>query len=228
MNTTKGFTFIELLVSMAVVSLVGLAVYSVFANGIGAWRRGTIDKTYLRSIRINSEKIVRDLRNTFGFSNIAFEGTEDFVRFPALILVTSDSDQEEEIENHYEVGRITYFYDEGEKSLCKEKKTYPEIFEEGDLDDDVSVDDLAGEALVTGLNSLKFSYCYLDNTTQTYDWKDDWKKEEQDSIPQAVKIEMSFEEDFIEEGEFNRTILIPIGTGEQKIVLGTETILDIQ
>jgi len=219
MNIRKGFTFIELLVSMAVVSLVGLAVYSVFVNGIGAWRRGTIDRTYLRSIRIDSERMVRDLKNTFSFSNIAFEGTEDFVRFPALILVTSDSDQEEKIENHYEVGRITYFYDQGEKSLCKEKKTYPEIFEEGETDEDDKANDLVGETLITGLSSLKFSYCYLDNATQKYDWKDDWKKEEQDSIPRAVKIEMSFEEDFIEEGEFNRTVFIPIGTGEQKITL---------
>ena len=210
----KGFTFIEVLVTTAIISLIGLAVYSVFANGINAWRRGTIDRTYLRNIRLGSEKMARDLKNTFSFSNIAFEGTEDSLSFPALVLVGSESNNREEIESHYEVGRIAYFYDRKANSLRKEEKTYQQLFEEEEIGEG---DALVERTAITGLSSLKFSYCYLDNATDRYGWKDDWKREEQDTIPQAIKIEMSFEDDFIKEGEFNRIIFIPIGTGKQEI-----------
>jgi len=202
--TRYGFTLIELLISITILSLVGIAVYSTFANGVNVWRRGNENKIYERKIRLSLEKIDRELRNTFKFSKILFEGTENSISFPGLIRSSLDK-------TPAEVGRISYFLDESENIFCREEKTYPEIFQEGKGGVD---------RLITHVTTLIFSYCYLDNATGTYRWKDDWKKEEQDSIPQAVKIELVFEKNSGKPLKFTKTIFIPIGTGEQKIELG--------
>ena len=209
-----GFTLIELLISIAIISLIGIAVYSTFANGINIWRRANENRAYERNMRLVSEKLARELRNSFKFSKIAFEGTEDSIMFPGLILVKGDCD-EGKSEGHYEVGRIAYFYDEERGAFCKEEKTYPEVFNEEEIGE--------GEVLIPRLCGLEFRYCYLDNATGTYKWKDNWKKEEQDSIPQAVKIRLVFEKKSGESSEFTRTIFIPVGTGKQRIELGEKS-----
>ncbi len=209
-NTQNAFTFVELLISITLVALVGVAVYSVLANGIHAWRRGNENRAYARNIRLTTEKMSCDLRNVFEFSDIAFEGTEDSIMFPGLVLSESDSNSNE-VEGYYELGRIAYFYDPGENALCKDEKTYPQALGEKKIG--------KGKVLLERVDKLEFSYCYLDNATGNYKWKDDWKKEEQESIPQAVKIEMVLEKSTHQE-DFEKTVFIPIGTGEQKIELG--------
>lgn len=223
-NTKKGFTLIELLVSITIFALAGVAVHTVLATGITAWRRGNKDRTCLRKIRLATESMARDLRNTFEFSGIAFEGKKDSISFPALILTfreyaepdLSDSEESSESDSNldenetgYEVGRAAYFYDKKRKAMRKEEKSFSEAYQqEGKIG--------KGKILFEHLRKLEFSYCYLDNVTGDYKWKNDWKEEEQDSIPQAVKIKMIFEKKIGLE-DFERTIFIPIGTGEQKI-----------
>jgi len=214
MRKNKAFTLIELLVCITIVSLVSVAVYSIFANGISAWRRGNENKTYARNIRLTSEKMARELRNVFEFSMIPFEGTEDSVMFPALISGRPD-DEDDYPKNHYEVGRIAYFYDKKRDALCREGKAFLELADEEEVG--------KGKVLIQDVSALEISYCYLDNVTGAYKWKDDWKREEQDSIPQALKIEIDFKKGATYKDKFSRVVFIPIGTGEQKIDLGSIT-----
>ena len=193
---SEFFTLIEILISAAIISLVAIAVYSVFASGIGVWRRGNESRSYERNIRRVSEKLTRELRNTFKFSNIAFEGTEDSIAFAGLV------------EN--EVGRISYFLND-ENVFCRQQQTYPEALQDEEMGE--------SEELIPEVAQLSFSYCYLDNATGDYKWKESWVKEEQDTIPRAVKIELFFGDE-AEPSTFVKTIFIPIGTGEQKIELG--------
>lgn len=213
-NNPPAFTLIELLVCVTIVSLVSVAVYSIFANGISAWRRGNENKTYARNIRLTSEKMARELRNVFKFSMIAFEGTEEIVMFPALI--SSEPDAEGDYPEIYnEVGRIAYFYDKKKNALCREARAFSEFIDEEEFD--------TGEVLIQDVSAVEISYCYLDNVTGAYKWKDDWKKEEQDSIPQALKIEIDFKKNIAYKNKFSRVVFIPIGTGEQKIELSSIT-----
>jgi len=210
LSTKCGFTLIELLISVMIFALVGTAVYSIFACGIIAWRKGSKDKTYVRKVRLAAESLAKDLRNTFEFSEIAFEGREDSVQFAALILNEPDPEYSES-ESYYEVGRAAYFYDKGKKTLYREEIFFPAISQEREEGDRVKV-------LIRHLRKLEFSYCYLDNVTGSYKWKDDWKKEEQDTIPAAVRIKMVFKKE-VNQRDFEKMIFIPIGTGEQRIEL---------
>jgi len=208
-----AFTLIEILVSVTIASLVAVAIYSIFANGINAWRRGSENKDYARKIRLISEKMATEIRNAFEFSMIAFEGEEDFFMFAALVPGTQQS---EDITSEYsQVGRIAYFYDKRKDALCKEVKTLPEAINEEEIGD--------GEMLVEGVSGLEISYCYLDNLSGEYKWKEDWNKEEQDTMPQALTIEISFNKDVMKNDKFSKIIFIPMGTGEQKIDMGSVT-----
>ena len=99
-----------------------------------------------------------------------------------------------------------------ENIFCRQQQTYPETLQDEWMS--------KSEELVTEVTQLSFSYCYLDNASGDYKWKEEWVKEEQDTIPQAVKIELIFKDKSGKESILTKTIFIPIGTGEQKIELG--------
>jgi type II secretory pathway pseudopilin PulG len=193
----KGFTLVELIVSGAIIFVVAVTVYSVFASGIRVWEKANEVSSYGHRLRLFSEKLNLELRNTFKFSTIPFEGTQESVSFAAIV----DS----------AVSRISYFLND-EDVFCRRIQNYSEVFKKGESG--------KYDLLIPKVSQLKFSYCYLDNATGDYAWKDDWVREEQDTIPQAVKIELIFKNKAGKEEKFIKTVFIPIGTGEQKIELG--------
>ena len=109
-----------------------------------------------------------------------------------------------------QVSKISYFVNEKD-ILCRRTQDYSDVFKRGESG--------KYDLLLSDVKKLKFSYCYLDNNTGDYKWKEKWVKEEQDSIPRAVKIELTFKNK-PEGSSFAKTILIPIGTGAQSIELG--------
>lgn len=57
-----GFTLVELLISMAVLSLILIALYSMFASGVGIYTRGDVKSEIQQNSRGAMELMVRDLR----------------------------------------------------------------------------------------------------------------------------------------------------------------------
>lgn len=192
----KGFTLLELIISGAIMCLVSIAVYSVLAGGINIWKKANQDRGNGYGLRLIAEKLSSELRNSFQFSTIPFEGTEDSIAFAALV------------DNG--ISRVSYFINE-DNVFCHRLQSYSDIFKEGESG--------KYDLLLADVSQLKFSYCYLDNASGDYKWKDKWVKEEQDTMPQAVKIELTFKSNSEEDAVFSKTIFIPIGTGEQKISL---------
>lgn len=197
LRNVSGFTLVEIIISAVIIFVVAISVYSVFSSGIMVWKKANEISSYGRRLRLFSEKLSRELRNTFKFSTIPFEGTEESIAFSALI--------------DNQVGRISYFLNE-DNILCRQAQAYPEVFKKGENG--------RRDLLIPEITELKFSYCYLDNASGEYKWKDKWVKEEQDTIPQAVKIELKFKNKTGQGEKFTKTVFIPIGTGEQKIELG--------
>ena len=191
-----GFTLVELIISGAIILLVSITVYSVFSSGINVWRKADQVKSNGFGLRLAVEKLSSELRNSFKFSTIPFEGTEDSIAFAALV------------DNG--VSRISYFIND-DNVFCRRLQNYPEVFKKGESG--------KYDLLLTGVTKLKFSFCYLDNASGEYKWKDAWVKGEQDTLPQAVKMELTFKNKSEGESKFTKTIFIPIGTGEQKIEL---------
>ncbi|MCF7872901.1 MAG: prepilin-type N-terminal cleavage/methylation domain-containing protein [Candidatus Omnitrophica bacterium] len=199
----KGLTLIEVLITAAILSLVGVAIYSMFANGLAIWKRARIIKEEKRSVVLSLEKITANLRNAFNFSKIPFEGDSSSISFAAMIKAKNSQESLP--------GQITYTLDFGEDKLYKEERTYSEFLEDKEGRKQVAA---------VGVKEVRFSFCYLDNSSGDYKWKDDWKKQEQDSLPWAVRLKLVLKRENGQDLELNRMIVIPVGTGKQEKTIG--------
>jgi len=208
-GSKKGLTLIEVILSAALSFLVGVIIYAAFNNGLKIMKRINLNRNHEYKLMLIFEDLTKELRNTFEISNIAFEGTGDTLSFPNIVEVNLADDI-----LRPEPGRVKYFLNE-ENVFCKQQQAYWEIFREKEEEEGSE-----SKELLWDVSKITFSYCYLDNTIGEYKWKEDWLKEEQESIPQAVRVKVVIKEISGEEKEFVKTVFIPIGTGEQKIVIG--------
>jgi len=205
----RGFTLIEIMVSVVIVSLVAIAVYAVLASGIRLWRRGNLDRSFSRQVRVSTEKLSREIRNIFKFSKIDFAGKEDSLEFAGLIL-NKTPDEDGQVQEYYEVGKVSYLFDQAEQALYKKETPYYLLQREEE-----EKEQLPGEVVISELEEVKFSYCYLDSASADHKWKSNWDRQEQHSLPLAVKFEMTFEDP--EQPALENIVLIPVGTGEQSV-----------
>jgi Tfp pilus assembly protein PilE len=187
-NSKKSFTLIELLLVSVLLSVVSLAMYAVFNNGIKIWQR--INKRLPQEdVSIFFDKFSRDLKNSIKFSSIKFSGRETTLEFAALI----NSPRLQKTT----VGRVAYSYDPQTGVLNRQQDDYSQIYS------------ASGEgSLVQSLNnikSVKFQYCIFYAETKEYLWREEWTKED---IPLAVKIELEIE-DGSQIRKFIQTVGIP-------------------
>ncbi len=199
----RGLTLIEVLITSAILSLVGVAIYSVFTNGLAIWKRARIIKEEKSSIVLGLAKMTQDLKNALNFSQIPFAGNSNSISFGAM--VTGGDNREAE------VGQVSYTVDLSKDELYKTEKTYSQFLEKKQG---------RKEVIAGGVKEIRFSFCYLDNASGSYRWKDDWKKEEQDSLPWAVQLNLVFKRKDKQDLEINRIIVIPVGTGRQEKIIG--------
>src|SRR5437667_12748450 len=69
-----GFTLIELLVSLTIFSVIAVAVYSVFAAGVGAWRRAQEFSSTYQTARLVLDDMPHELKNAVTLSDTDFIG----------------------------------------------------------------------------------------------------------------------------------------------------------
>lgn len=225
MKLIKAFTLLELIISSAIVVVVGAAVYAVFSGGLSAWRRSGEARHYQRSLRLVSEVMTRELRNTFVFSQIPFKGTKDFISFVSRIEELSS----ESPHAYYQLGRVSYFVNK-ENILCRRQQSYAEFFQDPGAG--------AVRELVSGVKEIAFSYLDFDAESQEYEWRevwldfledsDDWEnvrfeddwldmiKNKNHGIPKAVKVEVTLEKTGSDVLEFNKTIMLPLGGNKRQ------------
>ena len=185
-----GFTLTEILLVSVVLSIIGLSVYSAFNNGIKIWRRVVRNVTQ-EDISIFFDRISNDLRNTLRYKDIQFEGNQERIAFPALIV-----SQEQNVFKT-EVGRVTYYLEKD--SVNRQQANYSQLYQNINPPD---------RKLVNNLETLSFQYYYYDSEMQSYYWENEWKEKE--SLPLAVKIKVEFYDNGIK-NNLTRTVYIPVG-----------------
>lgn len=195
-KNSRGFTFLELLIAVVIFSIAAIAVYSSFAVGIRAWRRGESDYKIRQEARYAFDLISRELNNAINFRTIGFEGESDSVALVRALKVRNPDGSYTE-----GVYKITYTYDSQAQALYRILQTYEEAEKEN-----TGVKSL----LLSNISQFELSYSYLD--VDKIIWKDSWEKEDW-QLPLGVKIKLNYK---LKEGEgsveFSETVLVPIGT----------------
>lgn len=183
MKNRKGFTFVELIIALAIVSLVMVTVYSAFSLGINVYNRSKKSILYNYKPYLLLERLSKDILNSLNFSNIPFSGDNASISFCGIL-------------NTGELGRTTYYL--SENSLYKREESYPQTFtplETNGLKENNGMS-LTGfkeqggatKELAKDISSLSISYYSFEPETQSYRWLERWQGTKE--RPLSVKIEL--------------------------------------
>lgn len=173
LSAGRGFTLVELLVTISLLVFVAGAVAATFSGGMRLWQRVQARGAGSEAAQIAFEQLRRDLRSARHFTPIGFEGEFDRVSFPGIAL-----DERSDLE---ELGRVGYFFDEAHHRLCRSHEPYRLVRRFGLRDHCTTV---MGE-----LDRVRFSYYTFDAASRSGEWTGSWSSPEP---PLAVKVEIRY------------------------------------
>ena len=190
-NNKAAFTLIEILVVTVILSIISLAIFSTFSNGLKIYNRIT-KQSGQEDLVIFCDRLSLDLRNSFNFTGMEFGGRED--RFEFATLVNSLK------LNKKTVGKAGYEYRAQEKTLSRTQSDFSDVYKGSGS---------KASAPLKDIKSAKFLYYSYDTQTKEYSWLPEWTKE---GLPLAVRLELEFDGQN-EQEKFSRTF--PINAGNQ-------------
>ena len=183
-----GFTLVEMLIVMCMVSVVSLAVFTTFNNGLKIWQKVN-QPLALEDLHILSIKFNTDLKNACQFNGISFVGGKDSLRFATLVNSRNFEGMT--------VGEAFYSYEPFAKALLRYEKDFAELSDSG-----------KGTATnrMNDIDNLKFKYYSYNLEKKEYIWQDEYTDE---GLPLAVRIEFTLK-DKNGTRAFSKTVSIPI------------------
>ena len=193
-----GFTLVEILIAVAIVSLILTIIYGSYASSIDTMNYTREKMEAFSIIRLTLSRMNEELTSSF-FSednkDVMFSGEEG-----SLSFISSSQERIFKDSKEYELSEIGYFTEAAEEgeSLCLWRR------EDRTPDDDV-LEGGEKEKLMEGLKGIEFKY---------YDgeeWRDAWDSKEESCLPQAVKVTLQFPD-----REFSTLTYLPLGKSEGK------------
>ncbi len=192
-NWQQGFTLVEILIAVAIASLILTIIYRSYATSIDTMNYTREKMDAFSIIRLTLSRMNEEITSSFFAedSKVAvFSGGEGKIDF-----VSSSHERIFKDSREYDLSEIGYFTEpeeEGERlSLWRREDRTP--------DDDV-LEGGEREKIIDGLEGLEFKY---------YDgkeWLSEWDSKEERGLPQAVGITLRFPEK-----EFFTVAFIPLG-----------------
>ena len=194
-RSDQGFTLIEMLMVVSLVSLVALAIYSNFASGVRVFKKMN-DSAGDEALTLFFDKLSRDFQNAFPYADVPFEGDSEKVSFMTIIKTVPALGGDQGI------GRVTYFYDKESGAVLCRRDNINNLFKEKPAE---------AAALIRGVSMLRMSYFEYDPLEGQYRWKEAWDPEDtKGGAPLAVRLEMEIREED-HERQITRTFAIPVG-----------------
>lgn len=176
-----GFTLVELLVSMTVLSLIMIGLYGSLKLGVDAWEKNTAQTTQTDEIRL-TQSFLRDLLKTayplyittdLTEAHVAFDGTLDEIAFLSSALGASTLSGR----MHYQLSRR-----QTGRGLQLEISARHELSH--DKEEDYQ------EVVMGGFQTLEFSYFGSSSKGLAPRWHQNWKNMQE--LPQLVRIQGTF------------------------------------
>ena len=169
---------VELLVTTALMAMVGMVSVAALAGGVRVWRRTSEYRLSEQARLIAFDQMRRDLYNLRHSSLVLFEGEYDRCRFADVERLHPEEDLPEDL------GEVGYFLNRSEGSLCRSFVPY-RLMEHKRVTDHC-------HAILEGVKRIRFSYFGLDPDKGTTGWTKHWESNEP---PLAVKASVLIETD---------------------------------
>jgi general secretion pathway protein J len=220
----KGFTLVELLVALAILSVLFTTVLGVLGSVRKSERNAASVNSIYQMGRISMQRIMDDLSMAFiaapQMMGKMSDGTErksgligkgggdfDSVDFTSLshVKVIFNAKESEEAE-------VGYYVDndpsrEGVKALYRRESVY--------IDNDIEKGGTSS-MIATGIKRFKLSYY----DGEKFEWMDEWNTESEyhkDKLPRAVKILLVFDHPYLKDREIAFTSIAFIGMWKEPI-----------
>jgi prepilin-type N-terminal cleavage/methylation domain-containing protein len=194
-KSEEGFTLVELLVAVAIFSVLLVTIYSSFTSGVAARERGEalVDMAYVGHETLG--RMASDLANSYGLLDPGFLGEAEGMSFVTL-----------ERGRDYQTAKIchvSYRLMRDDPEECGSLLRMRRIF--GDTREEI---DLTGPCV----RDVKLSYAYRERGESETRWSGYWFATEGAPLPVAVRIAMTLEAD----GQIlkvTKTAPIPVSCG---------------
>lgn len=190
---SKGFTFIELVISSAIFGLIMVGLYFAFSTGMFGYRHiaDSLNVSY-RALKA-METMNADLRNSFAYlpEKPLFSGNKTQVRFFTL------EDTFRQGTKHQDYALVSYSVDRGMLLRLV-------LRNQDSMRNNTSVN---GPAICSAVKDIAFSYADFDAQADVLEWKDAWEANQ--TLPVAVKVTLSLTGSKESQNNFERTVLLP-------------------
>lgn len=184
----KGFTLLELLISMTIVSIIVVIVFGAFRVGVRAWEKGEKDVQVNQRLRIGLDRVKAQLASICtqkilngGKKQFFLKGDDKNIEFVSLVSMMPGNDSgmvyaKYKVESDYETGT--------ERFLFYEKNI---VLPDRDAGLSSPGDDEFYE-IISGVQSITFEY--LQESTGGYNFNEEqsWNSGVHSGFPKAISI----------------------------------------
>jgi general secretion pathway protein J len=184
----KGFTLLELLIAMAIVSVITAIIANSLQIGIVSWERGEAATERYQRLRVLLDEMTQQLKSVYPYKvqkgsntkpKLVFLGEEHSLGFATTLVKGSQGE--------LGGGLVFVYYElDDEKGLIKKEKVV--------FSGDISVKDLGDPIeLDSEISRLTFEYYEKSKTDpKSGRWLNAWEGKSKDKLPAAIRITLAF------------------------------------
>ena len=189
----KGFTLLELMLSLAIMGLVLLIIFGALRVGTRAWEKGEKDVAVHQRQRAVLDLLSRQIASAciyeikMGDDAFYFKGSEGTMEFVSRSPIVPGS--------RTGVVYVEYAIQDAEGEGKKQLKLYEKdagFLKEEDLK---GLRDEDFFTLISGIEDLQFEYLKGGEDKSETDWQASWDPSEEKGLPLAVKIVLNQDEE---------------------------------
>lgn len=189
-------TLMEILIVVSIVAVVSLSLFNAFSNGLKVWRLSQ-QLALEEDVAIFLDRLSQDLRNSYLYSKIFFEGNHYNLAFPTRVITKIDfnkgADNPEDVED--QMGRVEYVFEPSRRLLIRREANYSQamikVFNEPRI-------------MLEGVDRVEFKYIYLTEDKEIV--SDDMLE----ILPASIKVEVDFSDQFGKRS-FEKYVDLPLG-----------------
>ncbi|MBI4683141.1 MAG: prepilin-type N-terminal cleavage/methylation domain-containing protein [Nitrospirae bacterium] len=187
---SAGFTLLELMIALTILTMVIMIIGNGFRLGMNAWEKGENETLWTQRFRVLSGLLSQQIKSAYPYKMeldeekvVVFEGKADSIMFVTELTGSSYG------------GFKWVRYSHKDKTL---------LFKEGLLPDKELTGKISGneEIVDTDIEEIKFAFY----SSEEGEWKDSWEYGKK--LPGAVRVKISYFEPFL--------INIPMGLAKEE------------
>lgn len=175
-HRNNGMTLVEVLVTLTILGILAVSIYTVFKSGLDAWSKAKTRLEIYQNARVIIDQLTKELQGAFVGGGATFTGTDgttDAVEFVANILTSEKYAPNFKYEVP-EIFKIHYYVDEATHILKRDSIKNP-----ADYTSTVYTDSIDFGFMVS---NIQFQYLAVGSANWTAT---------PDTLPDAVKISLT-------------------------------------